>query len=46
MANDAITSSSLPIVPIQDEKLEEALIKVNVSQQPHEEELIGRVVCT
>jgi hypothetical protein len=33
MANDAITSSSLLVVPIEDENIKEAPIDVNVSQQ-------------
>jgi hypothetical protein len=44
MVDDATTSSCLPVMPIQDEKLEEAPIDTNVPQQLHEEELIGKVV--
>jgi hypothetical protein len=32
-SNDAITFSSLLVVPVQDEKFEKTLIDVNVSQQ-------------
>ncbi len=44
MVDDATTSSFLPVMPIQDEKLEEAPIDMNVSQRLLKEELIGKVV--
>jgi hypothetical protein len=48
MVDNAITSSSFPVVLVQDEKLEEefeeASIDMNVSQRPCEEKSIRRVV--
>jgi hypothetical protein len=44
--DDAIMSSSLPIMPIQNEELEETPIYVNVSQRSHENKPIERVVHT
>jgi hypothetical protein len=46
MVDDVIMSSSLSIMLIQYEELEEAPIDVNVFQQSHEEEPIKKVVCT
>jgi len=46
MVDDVITSSSLSIMLIQYEELEEAPIDVNVFQQSHEKEPIKKVVCT
>jgi hypothetical protein len=45
MADDAIMFSSLLVVLVQDEELEELLIDVNVFQRPCEKKLIEKVVC-
>jgi hypothetical protein len=44
--DDAITSSSILVVLVQDEELEEASIYVNVSQRSYEDKSIKRVVHT
>jgi hypothetical protein len=44
--NDAITSSSLSVMPIQDEELEKTSIYVNVFQWSHKDKPIKRVVHT
>jgi hypothetical protein len=46
MADDVTTPSNPPVAPIEEEKLEEATLDVNVSQWSHEEEPSRRVVCT
>jgi hypothetical protein len=46
MADDATTSSFLPVALIQDEKFQENSIDVNVSQRSCKEESIKRVVHT
>jgi hypothetical protein len=46
MANDDATPSNPPIAPVQQEKLEEAPLDLNVSQRPCEEEPSRRVVRT
>jgi hypothetical protein len=38
MADDDVTPSNPLVAPIQQEELEEALLDLNVSQRPHEEE--------
>jgi hypothetical protein len=45
MAYDAFMLSSLLVVLVQDEELEETLISVNVCQRPCEKKLIEKVVC-
>jgi hypothetical protein len=45
MADDVITPSNPPVAPIEEEKLEEASLDVNVFQRSREEELSRRVVC-
>jgi hypothetical protein len=37
VANDVVTPPNPPVAPIEKEELEEAPLKVNVSQQSHEE---------
>jgi hypothetical protein len=46
MANDVVTPSNPLVAPIEQEKLEEAPLNVNVFQRPHEEEPSRRVVRT
>ncbi len=46
ITNDAITSSSILVMLVQDEELEEASIHVNVSQRSYEDKPIERVVHT
>jgi hypothetical protein len=46
MVDDVVTPSNPPIVPIEEEELEEALLDVNVSQRSHEEKPSKRVVHT
>ncbi len=46
MADDDTTPSNPPIAPVQQEELEEALLDLNVSQRPREEEPPRRVVRT
>jgi hypothetical protein len=46
MENDAIMSSSLLIMLVRNEKLEETPIDMNVSQQPREEKPIEKAVRT
>ncbi len=46
MANDDATPSNLPVAPVQQEKLEEAPLDLNVSQWSCEEEPPRRVVRT
>jgi hypothetical protein len=46
MADDDIMPSNPPIAPVQQEELEEALLDLNVSQRPREEEPPRRVVHT
>jgi hypothetical protein len=44
MADDVVTPSNPPIAPVDKEKLDEATLKVNVSQRSREEEPSRRVV--
>ncbi len=44
MADDDATPSNPPVAPVQQEKLEEAPLDLNVYQRPREEELPRRVV--
>jgi hypothetical protein len=46
MADDVTTPSNPPVAPIEEEKLEEATLDVNVFQWSHEEEPSRRVVRT
>ncbi len=46
MADDDATPSNPLVALVQQEELEEAPFNLNVSQQPREEELPRRVVCT
>jgi hypothetical protein len=46
MADDAITSSSLLVVPIEDENIKKPPINVNVSQWPREKKSIENVLRT
>jgi len=46
MADDDGTPSNPPVPPVQQEKLEEALFDLNVSQRPREEEPPRRVART
>ncbi len=46
MADDDATPSNPPVAPVQQEKLEEASLDLNVSQRSHEEEPPRRVVRT
>jgi hypothetical protein len=46
MADDVITPSNPPIAPIEDEKLEETPLNVNVFQRSREEEPSRKVVRT
>ncbi len=46
MADDDATPSIPPVAPIQQEKLEEASLDLDVSQRPREEEPPKRVVRT
>jgi hypothetical protein len=44
MVDDVVTPLNPPIAPIEEEKLEETLFDVNVSQRSHEEETSRKVV--
>ncbi len=46
MADNDATPSNPPVAPVQQEKLEEAPLDLNVSQRPREEEPPRRVVHT
>jgi hypothetical protein len=46
MADDVATPSNPPVAPMEQEKLEEEPLDVNVSQRPREEKLSKRVVRT
>jgi hypothetical protein len=46
MADDVVTPSNPPVAPIEQEKLEEVPLDVNVSQRSCEEEPSRRVVRT
>jgi hypothetical protein len=46
MADDVVTPSNPLVALVEQEKLEEVPLNVNVSQQPHEEEPSRRVVRT
>jgi len=46
MADDDAMPSNPPVAPVQQEELEEALLNLNVSQRPREEEPPRRVVRT
>ncbi len=46
MADDDATPSNLPVTPVQQEELEEALLNLNVSQWPREKDPPRRVVRT
>ncbi len=46
MADDDATPSNPPVAPVQQEKLKEAPLDLNVSQRPREEEPPRRVVRT
>jgi len=46
MADDVATPSDPPVAPIEKEKIEEALLDVNVFQQSREEELSKRMART
>jgi hypothetical protein len=46
MADDVTTPLNLPVPSIEEEKLEEALLDLNVSQRSREEEPSRRVVRT
>jgi hypothetical protein len=46
MADDVVTPSNPPIMPIEEEELEETPLDMNVSQQLREEESSRRVVRT
>jgi hypothetical protein len=46
MADDDATPSIPPVAPVQQEELEEALLDLDVSQRPREEEPPRRVVRT
>jgi hypothetical protein len=46
MVDDDATPSNPLVAPVQQEELEEALLDLNVSQRPREEELPRRVVRT
>jgi hypothetical protein len=46
MVDDDATPSNPPVAPVQQEELEEAPLDLNVSQRPHEEEPLRRVVRT
>jgi hypothetical protein len=46
MADDDATPLNPLVAPVQQEKLKEALLDLNVSQRLHEEESPRRVVCT
>jgi hypothetical protein len=45
-ADDDATPSNLSVAPVQQEELEEALLDLDVSQRPREEEPPRRVVRT
>jgi hypothetical protein len=46
MADDVATPSDPPVAPIEKEKIEEALLDVNVFQQSREKELSKRMART
>jgi len=46
MADDVATPSNPPVAPVEQEKLEEVPLDMNVFQRPCEEELSRRVVRT
>jgi hypothetical protein len=46
MADDVITPSNPPVVPIENEKFEKPLLDVNVSQWSCDEKPFERMVCT
>ncbi len=46
MADDDATPSNPSVAPVQQEEFEEAPLDLNVSQRPHEEEPLRRVVRT
>ncbi len=46
MADDDAPPSDPPVAPVQQEELEEAMLDLNVSQRPREEEPPRRVVRT
>jgi hypothetical protein len=46
MADDVATPLNPLVTPVEQEELEEALLDVNVSQRPREEEPSKRVVNT
>ncbi len=46
MANDSTMPSNPPVALVEEEKLEEASLDVNVSQRSRKEESFKKVVCT
>jgi hypothetical protein len=46
MADDVVTPLNPLVVPVKEEKLEETLFDVNVSQRSHDEEPFEKVVRT
>jgi hypothetical protein len=46
MADDVVTPSNPPVAPIEEEKLEETSLDVNVSQRSREEEPSRRAMRT
>jgi hypothetical protein len=45
MVDDVTTPLNLPVAPVEEEKLEEALLDMNVSQQSRKEKSSRRMVC-
>ncbi len=46
MVDDVTTPLNLPVAPVEEEKLEEALLDMNVSQQSRKEKSSRRMVLT
>jgi len=46
IVNNIVTPLNPSVAPVKQEKLEEVLLEVNVSQRPHKEELSRRIVRT
>jgi hypothetical protein len=46
MANDVVMPLNPPIVPVEEEELEEALLNVNVSQRSREKKLFRKMMRT
>jgi sporulation-control protein spo0M len=46
MADDVVMPSNPLVALVENEKLEETSLDVNISQRPHDKESFERMVCT